>query len=99
MDIMTEALVKDKEVQFFGFGAFRTRMRKARNGRNPKNGELMLVRSFRTAVFKPGRRLRRILEGTEIFQARTWDTTEPPVAQSPAQGDVPPVDAQSPAQG
>ena len=44
-----------------GFGAFSTRDRDARTGRNPRSGESVKVPSKRVPYFKPGKEIRERL--------------------------------------
>lgn len=62
--ILTEigtALASGRRVELRGFGAFSTRARKARTGRNPRTGVSVAVGSKRVPYFKPGKSLRERL--------------------------------------
>ena len=48
-------------VELRGFGAFSTREREARTGRNPRTGEAVEVPAKRVPYFKPGKDMRRRL--------------------------------------
>ena len=48
-------------VELRGFGAFSTRERDARKGRNPRTGEAVDVPAKRVPYFKPGKEMRRVL--------------------------------------
>ncbi len=48
-------------VELRGFGAFSTRARDARTGRNPRTGELVEVDAKRVPYFKPGKEMRQRL--------------------------------------
>ena len=48
-------------VELRGFGAFSTRERQARKGRNPRTGEAVDVPAKRVPYFKPGKEMRRML--------------------------------------
>ena len=43
------------KVTLVGFGSFERRERKAREGRNPKTGEKMLIPATRVPAFSPGK--------------------------------------------
>lgn len=58
LDEITNALAQGKRVELRGFGAFSTRGRKARTGRNPRTGEAVPVDAKRVPYFKPGKELR-----------------------------------------
>ena len=56
-----EALASGGRVELRGFGAFSTRGRDARTGRNPRTGEAVDVDAKRVPYFKPGKELRERL--------------------------------------
>ncbi len=51
-------LIDDGRVELRGFGAFSTRARDARTGRNPRTGEAVSVDAKRVPYFKPGKEMR-----------------------------------------
>jgi len=51
-------LIQDGRVELRGFGAFSTRARDARTGRNPRTGESVDVSAKRVPYFKPGKEMR-----------------------------------------
>ena len=53
-----ERLAADGRVELRGFGAFSTRARDARTGRNPRTGDLVKVAAKRVPYFKPGKEMR-----------------------------------------
>lgn len=55
---ITGRLVADGRVELRGFGAFSTRSREARTGRNPRTGEAVDVGAKRVPYFKPGKEMR-----------------------------------------
>ena len=57
-DGITERLASDGRVELRGFGAFSTRARDARTGRNPRTGETVSVDAKRVPYFKPGKEMR-----------------------------------------
>ena len=58
---ITEQLSKGGRVELRGFGAFSTRQRDARVGRNPRTGESVSVNAKRVPYFKPGKEMRERL--------------------------------------
>lgn len=56
-----DQLAKGGRVELRGFGAFSTRQRKARTGRNPRTGEAVDVPAKRVPYFKPGKEMRERL--------------------------------------
>ena len=57
-DTVTETLVKGEKVQISGFGAFETKEREARMGRNPRTKENIEIPATRLPVFKAGKALK-----------------------------------------
>ncbi len=60
-DEITKALAEGRRVELRGFGAFSTRGRDARTGRNPRTGAAVKVDAKRVPYFKPGKELRERL--------------------------------------
>jgi integration host factor subunit beta len=60
-DSITDQLAKGGRVELRGFGAFSTRQRDARVGRNPRTGEAVSVNAKRVPYFKPGKEMRERL--------------------------------------
>ncbi|AEI38221.1 MAG: integration host factor subunit beta [Zymomonas mobilis subsp. pomaceae] len=58
---ITEHLAKGGRVEIRGFGAFSTRSRDARVGRNPRTGANVKVKAKRVPYFKPGKEIREHL--------------------------------------
>ncbi len=57
-DEVTESLSEGGRVELRGFGAFSTRQREARKGRNPRTGDTVEVPEKRVPYFKPGKEMR-----------------------------------------
>ncbi|MEQ9660927.1 MAG: integration host factor subunit beta [Parasphingopyxis sp.] len=60
-DAIVDQLAKGGRVELRGFGAFSTRQREARTGRNPRTGEPVDVPAKRVPYFKPGKEMRERL--------------------------------------
>ena len=58
IDAITEALAKGEKVQIVGFGAFETKTRAERMGRNPRTGEDIPIPAAKVPVFKAGKALK-----------------------------------------
>jgi integration host factor subunit beta len=58
---MSDHLTKGGRVELRGFGAFSTRERAPRTGRNPRTGESVAVEAKRVPYFKPGKEIRERL--------------------------------------
>ena len=57
-DEIVTRLAANGRVELRGFGAFSTRARDARTGRNPRTGEAVDVDAKRVPYFKPGKEMR-----------------------------------------
>ena len=57
-DAMTAQLALGGRIELRGFGAFSTRGRDARLGRNPRTGEAVDIDAKRVPYFKPGKEMR-----------------------------------------
>jgi integration host factor subunit beta len=60
---MTEALMRDERIEIRGFGSFVVKHRQAREGRNPKTGDLVSVAAKRVPFFKVGKELKLRVDG------------------------------------
>lgn len=60
-DEIGKRLAEGGRVELRGFGAFSTRARDARMGRNPRTGESVDVPAKRVPYFKPGKEMRERL--------------------------------------
>ncbi|MBB6123975.1 integration host factor subunit beta [Sphingobium subterraneum] len=55
---ISEQLASDGRVELRGFGAFTTRAREARTGRNPRTGQSVSIDAKKVPFFKPGKEIR-----------------------------------------
>ena len=60
--VIQEALKNGETVSLSGLGSFRAKPRKARQGRNPKTGELIPVPPGKKVSFKPTTTLRKLIQ-------------------------------------
>ena len=60
-DEIAQRLAEGGRVELRGFGAFSTRDREARTGRNPRTGETVSVPAKRVPYFKAGKEIRKRL--------------------------------------
>ena len=58
---LEEALVNGESVMFHGFGTFEIRERAERKGTNPQ-GEPIVIPSYQTAHFTPGKKLKSVIK-------------------------------------
>jgi len=57
-EAITRRLAEGGRIELRGFGAFSTRSRSARVGRNPRTGDTVPVSAKRVPYFKPGKEMR-----------------------------------------
>lgn len=58
IDTIVDTLKKGEEVSVAGLGIFSTKMRPARQGRNPRTGESIQVPAMRTPKFRAAKALK-----------------------------------------
>ena len=56
--VIGDSLAKGDAVSILGFGTFAVRERAAREGRNPRTGEVVKIAAAKVPVFKPGKALK-----------------------------------------
>ena len=62
-DSIIHSLRNGEKIELRGFGSFRIRQRGARIGRNPKTGARVDVPPKKIPYFKPGKDLKKLLNG------------------------------------
>jgi integration host factor subunit beta len=62
-DAMTRGLAAGQRIELRGFGSFGVKLRRARQGRNPKTGVLVEVSAKRIPFFRAGKQLRVKMNG------------------------------------
>jgi integration host factor subunit beta len=65
-DRIIEALADGDRVELRGFGSFEVRNRDARNGRNPRTGEVVAVEARASIHFKPGKTIQARLNREKV---------------------------------
>ena len=60
-DSIVDQLASGGSVELRGFGAFSTRSRESRTGRNPRTGAPVAVNAKKVPYFKPGKEMRERL--------------------------------------
>ena len=71
LDTIGDALARGDRVELRGFGAFSTKKRDARAGRNPRTGAAVAVDEKVIPVFKTGKEMRKRLNVTSTEPAAT----------------------------
>ncbi len=62
LDAIIEGLAKEGKVVLPGFGSFEVRNKTAREGRNPRTGEVVKIAAKRAPAFKPGKGMKEAVE-------------------------------------
>ncbi|MFI5352626.1 MAG: integration host factor subunit beta [Candidatus Binatales bacterium] len=62
-DEMAKVLARGNRIEIRGFGSFAVKNRRARQGRNPKTGEVVVVEAKRIPFFRAGKELRIEVNG------------------------------------
>ncbi len=65
LDGIKDALSREDKVEIRGFGSFRIRYRRAKEGRNPKTGETVQVPPKKVPFFKAGKEMREMVDGKQ----------------------------------
>ena len=60
-DVVAEELAKGEKIQLVGFGTFEVSERAAREGRNPRSGEVMTIPASKAPKFKAGKALKDVV--------------------------------------
>ena len=60
-DVVAEELKKGEKIQLVGFGTFEVTERAAREGRNPRTGEMTSIAASKAPKFKAGKALKDIV--------------------------------------
>jgi integration host factor subunit beta len=76
---ITEALSRGDRVELRGFGAFSTKRRDPRTGRNPRTGSAVEVSAKAVPYFKPGKELRERVNGGPLQAPARKPRTPTPV--------------------
>ena len=58
LDVIAESMAKGEKVQLIGFGTFGVKERAAREGRNPRTGEVVKIKASKVPTFKAGKALK-----------------------------------------
>lgn len=61
LSVTTDALTKGDKVQLVGFGTFEVRERGARDGKNPRTGEVIKIAASKVPAFKAGKALKDVV--------------------------------------
>jgi integration host factor beta subunit len=89
-DSMTEALCTGERIEIRGFGSFVVKQRRAREGRNPKTGEIVAVSAKQVPFFKVGKELKQRVDRSYDGDRNGVNSTDSNAQPSAAAGAVRP---------
>lgn len=78
---LADALARGERIEIRGFGSFIVKRRNAREGLNPKTGEVVTVHAKRVAFFKAGKELKQRVDARPLAGV---DIAPAPVARAKA---------------
>lgn len=78
-DEILSILAEEKRIEIRGFGAFKTKMRQPKIGRNPRTGEVVPVPAYKTPSFKFSKDAQKIFN--EKIQAQPEKQQLQPVSE------------------
>ncbi len=67
---MAQALQRGERIEIRGFGSFQVKVHQAREGHNPRTGELILVPTRRRPFFRVAKQLKERLGGVALTSPR-----------------------------
>ncbi len=62
IEVITDELKADREVNITGFGAFKISHRAERNWVNPRTGEKLTIKAMKSPVFRAGKTLKETVK-------------------------------------
>jgi DNA-binding protein HU-beta len=63
LEVISSSLGRGQKVTLVGFGTFQVRSRAARDGRNPRTGDVLKIPAKKTPVWTAGKNLKERIEG------------------------------------
>ena len=72
IDLMVDKLKEGGRIELRDFGAFSTRERGETQGRNPRNGEKVVIKAKRVPFFRAGKRLRDAINERESVENNSF---------------------------
>ncbi len=93
-EALIDALVREGRIELRNFGVFQIKHREARQARNPRTGEAVMVRARSVVTFKPGKemeaRVREFSQAAKKKAARTAKATPeaPPPPDTSGSGET-----------
>ncbi len=81
-ETITKSLSEGHRWELRDFGVFEVKSRASRIGRNPRTGEQVPVSERRVVTFRPGKRMKEMVSGTDagtLSATESGESTENPV--------------------
>ncbi|MCR4555920.1 MAG: integration host factor subunit beta [Alphaproteobacteria bacterium] len=72
IDLMIDKLRNGGRIELRDFGAFSTRERGESQGRNPRNGEKVVIKAKKVPFFRAGKKLRDAVNGREWIRDNSF---------------------------
>ncbi|MFO7740297.1 MAG: HU family DNA-binding protein [Desulfatiglandaceae bacterium] len=69
LEVMKNTLVGGEDIRIVNFGKFQVKFKWARKGRNPRTGEMIILRSRRTVTFRASPRLKKKINSPDKILA------------------------------
>ena len=66
LDLMSDSLASGQRIEIRGFGSFKVKQRRSREGRNPKTGTQVSIAAKKVPVFKAGKELRERVDSVPV---------------------------------
>jgi len=88
LDAITDALADGNRLELRGFGVFDVKTKKSRPARNPRTGEKVMLPTRRVVTFKPGKKMRYMVEtgGDSQGSPPAQPSSTPPAESSSSAG-------------
>ena len=84
---IVDALERDDKIELRGFGSFRVRKRRSRQGQNPKTGDQVEVPEKRIPYFKPGKELKDLINQGSEAEDGDGPPTDPSESRADSAGE------------
>lgn len=76
IDLIIDKLKEGGRVELRDFGAFSIRERGEGRGRNPRNGEKVIIKAKKVPFFRAGKKLRDSVNGNTTYSGRFFKSEE-----------------------
>lgn len=76
LELVSDALVEDKQLKISSFGSFLVRPTPTRVGRNPKTGEEAVISSRHVLKFRPSPHMKDKVSGSRVLRQVPYETDQ-----------------------